>query len=52
MGGTAPYDAHRITDRPPPARKGRDVYVYFDNDAEGRAPTDARKLQGLLAPKG
>jgi len=27
----------------------RDVYVYFDNDAEGWAPRDALALKGLLA---
>lgn len=29
---------------------GREVFVYFDNDAQGRAPHDARALAGLLAP--
>ncbi|MFO0665590.1 MAG: DUF72 domain-containing protein [Polyangiaceae bacterium] len=40
-------------------RGGRDVYVYFDNDAKVRAPFDARTLRALLdgervprAPKG
>lgn len=28
---------------------GEDVYVYFDNDADGRAPYDAVALTGLLA---
>jgi uncharacterized protein YecE (DUF72 family) len=27
---------------------GDDVYVYFDNDAEGHAPRDALRLQALL----
>jgi len=35
---------------PPPTRKGRDVYVYFDNDAHAHAPHDAislaRRLKG------
>jgi uncharacterized protein YecE (DUF72 family) len=30
-------------------RPGRDVYVYFDNDAQGRAPHDARALARLIA---
>ncbi|GAB4100200.1 DUF72 domain-containing protein [Sinomonas halotolerans] len=29
--------------------EGLDVYVYFDNDADGRAPYDAMALIGLLA---
>jgi uncharacterized protein YecE (DUF72 family) len=29
--------------------EGRDVHVYFDNDAQGHAPHDARKLLDLLA---
>jgi uncharacterized protein YecE (DUF72 family) len=28
--------------------EGRDVHVYFDNDAEGAAPDDARRLLELL----
>jgi uncharacterized protein YecE (DUF72 family) len=30
------------------ARQGRQVHVYFDNDAEGAAPRDALKLRQLL----
>ena len=30
--------------------EGRDVHVYFDNDAEGHAVRNARALQALLAP--
>ena len=26
---------------------GKDVHVYFDNDAEGAAPRDAKRLLGL-----
>ena len=37
-------DAPRITNLRPPPRKGRDVYVYFDNDAHGHAPFDALAL--------
>ena len=32
----------------PMARKPRDVFVYFDNDAQVRAPFDAANLQRLL----
>jgi len=28
-------------------RSGKDVHVYFDNDAEGAAPRDAKRLLGL-----
>ena len=42
--GGEPDDAIRATDLEPPARKGRDVYVYFDNDAKVHAPKDARRL--------
>jgi uncharacterized protein YecE (DUF72 family) len=30
------------------AKRGRDAYVYFDNDALGRAPIDARMLRSIL----
>lgn len=43
-----PDDARRITDRKPPRRKGRDVYVYFDNDRDVHAPRDARRLMKRL----
>ena len=43
-----PDDAVRITDRTPPRRKGRDVYVYFDNDQGGHAPREALRLRELL----
>ncbi|MGH7482324.1 MAG: DUF72 domain-containing protein [Longimicrobiales bacterium] len=46
--GGEPGDARRITDRAPPARKGRDVYVYFDNDQKALAPRDARALAAQL----
>lgn len=39
-----PADARRITDRSPPARRGRDAHVYFDNDQHGYAPDNARGL--------
>lgn len=41
-------NALRIADLRPPARKGRDVYVYFDNDAHGHAPFDALALARKL----
>lgn len=47
--GRQPEDAQLIADhRPPPRRKTRDVYCYFDNDIKVRAPFDARKLLGRL----
>jgi uncharacterized protein YecE (DUF72 family) len=36
----------------PPRGPGRDVYVYFDNDARVRAPHDARGLAERLADLG
>jgi uncharacterized protein YecE (DUF72 family) len=39
-----PEHGQRIAELRPPARKGRDVYVYFDNDAHGHAPFDALAL--------
>lgn len=53
--GSAPPDA--VLCAPPPrdsrAKKTRDVYVYFDNDAKVRSPYDALQLAarlGLPAP--
>jgi uncharacterized protein YecE (DUF72 family) len=40
--------APRVSDRRAPARKGRDVYVYFDNDVKAHAPRDAARLAQLL----
>jgi uncharacterized protein YecE (DUF72 family) len=48
--GSEPHDARRITHLEPPRRKGRDVYVYFDNDSGGHAPRQATELINLLAP--
>jgi uncharacterized protein YecE (DUF72 family) len=45
--GREPGDAKRIGG-PAPKRRGRDVYVYFDNDAKVRAPVDARALARKL----
>lgn len=39
-GGEA-ADAVHVSNRKPPKSKGRDVYVYFDNDVKVRAPFDA-----------
>lgn len=47
--GSQPDDAERLTERRPPRRKRRDVYVYFDNDSGGHAPKDATTLLKLLA---
>ncbi|HET6633158.1 MAG TPA: DUF72 domain-containing protein [Rhodanobacteraceae bacterium] len=47
-GGGEPGDAKRVSPRPPPARKTRDVYCYFDNDAKVKAPGDAQSLMRRL----
>ena len=47
--GSEPEDASHITDLDPPRRKGRAVYVYFDNDSGGHAPRQALELIRLLA---
>jgi uncharacterized protein YecE (DUF72 family) len=47
MQGGQPRDArHRVSGGQPPARKSRDVYCYFDNDAKVKAPFDAMRLRG------
>lgn len=46
--GDEPDDARRITDRQPPDRMERDVYVYFNNDKGAHAPRDAARLRELL----
>ena len=46
--GTEPPDARRISGRPPPKRRCRDVYCYFDNDIKVKAPFDAKRLIGKL----
>jgi uncharacterized protein YecE (DUF72 family) len=30
------------------AKKGYDVFIYFNNDAHGHAPRNARELKGIL----
>ena len=41
--GAEPNDAERVVQKPA-AKKRRDVFVYFDNDAKVRAPFDAQSL--------
>jgi uncharacterized protein YecE (DUF72 family) len=49
MKGSQPRNSgHRASRSPPPARKSRDVYCYFDNDAKVKAPFDAMKLRDRL----
>ena len=48
-GRSAPHDA--LISAKLPARKPRDVFVYFDNDVKVRAPFDAINLRLLLAGK-
>ena len=48
--GGLPRDARRVDTAPLP-RMGRDVYVYFDNDANGHAPRDAQRLIAQLPRK-
>lgn len=49
MKGSQVRDAsQRISRQPPPKRKARDVYCYFDNDIKTKAPFDAIKLRGRL----
>ncbi len=51
--GREPADANRVLEPLKSSRKGRDVYVYFDNDVKVRAPEDARQLSlklGLDTP--
>ncbi len=53
--GAEPDDARRIGPPAPRARRGRDVFVFFDNtEVRLRAPVDARRLAERLgvAPPG
>jgi uncharacterized protein YecE (DUF72 family) len=43
-----PPDARRISPKAAKKAKGRDVYVYFDNDVKVRAPFDAINLAARL----
>jgi uncharacterized protein YecE (DUF72 family) len=47
--GSEPDNARRISDLDPPPRKGRSVFVYFDNDVGGHAPRQALEMISLLA---
>jgi uncharacterized protein YecE (DUF72 family) len=47
--GDEPDDAERILAPAKPRAKGRDVFLFFDNDAEARAPLDATALLKRLA---
>lgn len=49
--GKEPEDAERVMKPLPPSDRGRDVYVYFDNDAKVRAPFDALALMRQLERK-
>ncbi|MEZ2130193.1 MULTISPECIES: DUF72 domain-containing protein [unclassified Sinorhizobium] len=46
--GREPAKADRVLGPTRPRSKGRDVYVYFDNDAKVRAPADAKALAERL----
>lgn len=45
--GDEPKDKLKLIEESP-AKKKRDVFVYFDNDAKVRAPVDAKTLLGKL----
>lgn len=49
--GTEPADAQRAVPQRGPQRAGRDVFVYFDNDAKVRAPFDAQALVAAIAKR-
>lgn len=46
--GHEPSDAIHISDRQPPGRRERDVYIYFDNDVHCYAPRQAQELRRLI----
>jgi uncharacterized protein YecE (DUF72 family) len=46
--GRTPANAKLIAARPSPRQQGRDVFVYFDNDAKVHAPFDAISLAHRL----
>jgi uncharacterized protein YecE (DUF72 family) len=46
--GSEPPDAKRLGGKPAKKVKGRDVFVYFDNDVKVRAPFDAMSLARRL----
>ncbi|HLT26819.1 MAG TPA: DUF72 domain-containing protein [Zeimonas sp.] len=49
--GREPEDAERVLPalETPPPPEGRDVFVYFDNDAKVRAPADAASLAARVS---
>ncbi|MGO4871713.1 MAG: DUF72 domain-containing protein [Roseiarcus sp.] len=47
--GGEPADAERVLGPAKPRANGRNVFVFFDNDAMGRAPVDAAALAERLA---
>lgn len=49
--GGEPADAERAAAPPPPRPEGRDVFIYFDNDAKVRAPVDAQGLQRRVSER-
>jgi uncharacterized protein YecE (DUF72 family) len=46
--GQEPRDAQRVSEKPAPRAKQRDIYCYFDNDIKVRAPFDADRLMQKL----
>ena len=46
--GNEPTDAVRISSKPKPRARSREVYCYFDNDVKVRAPIDAHNLMRKL----
>lgn len=48
-GGKEPSVAVRVSSRRAPRATGSDVYVYFDNDVNVRAPFDALALAKAIA---
>lgn len=47
--GSEPADARRVQGASRPRQRGRDVFVYFDNDMKVHAPFDAMTLRRMLA---
>ena len=50
--GGEPKEAKRVSPKPPPKRKARDVFVYFDNDVKVLSPRDAMSLAERLNARG
>ena len=46
--GAGQVDGEYASERQPPRRLSRDVFVYFDNDRKVRAPRDAKRLSQRL----